>query len=135
MSKIIYPKIHYRPHHFFCTLGFQGKGYSKDFIENFSTIKQNLRDDTVLTVTFKTDNICSPCPHHRNQSCAKQSKIEKLDQAHSEALGLSVGDELTWREAKNRLSRLSLMDHHRICKGCEWLDYGLCAQALRDLKA
>tara|TARA_R110002095_G_scaffold144487_5_gene124932 strand:+ start:1314 stop:1724 length:411 start_codon:yes stop_codon:yes gene_type:complete len=126
--------IKYRPHHFFCTLGFQGKGYSREFIKNFSTIKQNLTDETVIKVTTKTDDICAPCPHRRGTLCEKQSKIEALDRAHSTALDVFEGDEITWREAKKRLASFSLEDHHRICKGCQWLDDGLCAQALHDLK-
>lgn len=127
-------KTLYRPHHFFCTLGFQGKGYSKDFIKNFSAIKQGLTDDTLLTVTLETDDICTPCPHRRGALCDKQSKIETLDQAHAKALKLSKGDEITWKEAKSRLASLSLEDHRRICQGCSWLDHGLCAQALQNLK-
>jgi len=128
-------KILYRPHHFFCTLGFQGKGYSKDFIKNFSAIKQDLTDETLLKVTLKTDAICAPCPHRQGSLCDKQSKIETLDQAHADALGLSEGDEITWKEAQSRLASLTLDDHRRICKGCRWLDYGLCAQALHKLKS
>ncbi len=125
----------YRPHHFFCTLGFQGKGYSKDFIKNFSAIKQELTNETVLKVTLKTDDICAPCPHRQGSLCEKQSKIETLDQAHAKALGLFEGDEITWKEAQFRLASLSLDDHRRICKGCRWLDHGLCEQALQKLKS
>jgi len=133
-GKTLMAKNLYRPHHFFCTLGFQGKGYSKDFIKNFSTIKQDLTDDSILKVTLETDDICAPCPHRRGSLCDKQSKIEILDQAHAKALGLSEGDEITWKEAQSRLASLSLVDHHHICQGCNWLDHGLCAKALQDLK-
>jgi hypothetical protein len=85
-------------------------------------------------VTLETDNICAPCPHRRGPLCDKQSKIESLDHAHAKALNLSKGNEITWKEAKTRLASLSLEDHQRICQGCSWLDYGLCAQALQNLK-
>ena len=35
--------LKFRPHHFLCTLGFQGKGYSPGFVANFQAIADRLR--------------------------------------------------------------------------------------------
>ncbi len=124
----------FRPHHFFCTLGFQGKGYSKGFVDNFSQIKNDLTEETLITVTSKTDDICSPCPHRCSDVCATQQKIEKLDQAHAKALDLKEGGRVTWREAQKRLAQLTLQDHKNICQECQWLNLGLCSDSLEKLK-
>ena len=56
----------YRPHHFLCTLGFQGKGYSPDFVKNFSEIADVLRgedgDEQLIKVIKNCDDICRACP-------------------------------------------------------------------------
>lgn len=126
--------LKFRPHHFFCTLGFQGKGYSDEFVDNFATLKGSLTLGTIIEVTSKTDDICAPCPHRRGDLCETQGKIEVLDLAHAKALGLKEGDQLTWGEALESLKALSLQDHLEICQGCQWLDLGICAKSLKSLK-
>jgi hypothetical protein len=125
--------IHFRPHHFFCTLAFQGKGYSQTFVDNYQTIKNTLTDDTVIQVINNTDSICSACPHRKDQLCSQETKIQALDNAHARALNLKTGDSVLWGEAKARLKKLSLQDHQQICQGCSWLPLALCAQALINL--
>lgn len=126
--------IKYRPHHFLCTLGFQGKGYSPQFVQNFSDIKEGLKDETLITVVESTDDICDPCPHRRETLCEKQEIIASLDARHKEALGFAPGDTLSWGDAKEKLKRLSLEDFHRICAGCSWKAWGVCEKALLELK-
>ena len=93
--------VTFRPHHFLCSLGFQGKGYSDAFTANMSGIViDRLRapggDDTVIEVTGATDDICAPCPKRRDTLCTEQDKIAALDRRHARALGLFVGSTLTW---------------------------------------
>ena len=123
----------FRPHHFFCTLGFQGKGYSPEFVENFSAIKSALSDDTKIKVVEFTDDICVPCPSRRNNMCVQQRKIETLDSRHKIALRLEYDQILTWGTAKKRLAQLTIQDHHRICDGCQWKELGVCAEALKEI--
>mgnify|MGYP003549100712 CR=1 FL=1 len=52
--------VRYRPHHFLCSLGFQGKGYSDGFTANMSAIVMGrLRadggDETVIEVMGALD--------------------------------------------------------------------------------
>lgn len=126
--------LRFRPHHFLCTLSFQGKGYSPVFTENYQNICDQLQDCTEIEVVEGADSICKPCPHRRGSLCATQEKIERLDQAHAQVLGLKGGDRLTWGEAKERLrQRMSIATHLKVCQGCEWLDQGHCRKALADL--
>lgn len=131
--------IYFRPHHFLCTLGFRGKGYSDAFVRNFSRIVQQLRSpegaSEKITVIFETDHICKPCPNRRSKLCVEQEKIEKLDQAHAHSLNLKEGDVLTWQEAKERINqRIDEETFDQICSGCSWKDLGFCREALRELK-
>ena len=64
------PIVRYRPHHFLCSLGFEGKGYSEAFTANMAAIVMGrLRaaggDATLIEVTPATDDICAPCPKRR----------------------------------------------------------------------
>jgi hypothetical protein len=133
------PSLRFRPHHFLCTLSFQGKGYSPPFIKNYQSICDQLRapdgDSIEIEVIEETDAICKPCPHRRGSLCTEQTKIEQLDQAHAKVLGIKPGDQLTWGEAKDRLrQRMSIATHLEICQGCEWLDHGDCRKALANLR-
>lgn len=134
-----YPSpLPFKPHHFLCTLGFEGKGYSSAFIDNFSAVKTYLESeegkDHLLQVTLENDIICSPCPHKRETLCSAQSKIEKLDLAHLNALSLGEKETLTWKEAKEKIKHhIALDTFNAICTPCEWKKFGMCEKALENL--
>lgn len=131
--------IRYRPHHFLCSLGFQGKGYSDEFTANMASIVLGrLRapggDDTPIQVVGATDDICAPCPKRRGTLCESQDSISRLDTRHARALGLFAGTELTWGEAKRRIvKRVPPGSLSTLCQGCRWLEFGLCESALNAL--
>ena len=131
----------FRPHHFLCALGFQGKGYSPAFTSNMSRIvSDTLRapggDNTAIKVVGATDDICAPCPKRRNALCTEQDRIATLDARHARALGLFVGTTLTWGKAKRRIvKRVPPGALSQLCAGCPWLEMGMCEKALSDLHA
>lgn len=131
--------VRYRPHHFLCSLGFEGKGYSEAFTANMDAIVMGrLRADggeqTEIEVVGAADDICAPCPLRRGESCQKQAKIDRLDAAHGAAPGLAPGDRLTWGEALERIEeRVRLGDLATICESCQWLELGVCEVALARL--
>ena len=133
------PEVTFRPHHFLCSLGFQGRGYSDGFTANMArivdgTLRQAGGDDTVIEVTGATDDICAPCPKRRETLCTEQEKIAALDARHARALGLFVGSRLSWGEAKRRIvKRVPPGSLQNLCQGCQWLELGLCEKALAEL--
>ena len=135
------PKIVYRPHHFLCSIGFQGKGYSLEFTDNMASIVEGrLRakdgDEQIIQVTGDTDDICAPCPKRRGNLCESQDKIAALDARHARALGLFVGSSLSWGEAKRRIVKwVPPGSLAQLCAGCQWLEYGICETALSALHA
>ncbi|MBU6374700.1 MAG: DUF1284 domain-containing protein [Bdellovibrionales bacterium] len=132
-------RLRFRPHHFLCALGFQGKGYSPSFISNFSKIVQALNnkegDQVVIEVVAETDSICEPCPNRRDTKCTTEEKIRLLDQRHQKLLGIEVGQNLQWGQAKDLMaSRVEIESFRDACKTCSWLALGVCEKALLRLK-
>lgn len=128
----------FRPHHFLCTLGFQGKGYSPAFTNNYDKILQflDLNEKALITVVGHTDSICGPCPHKRGKTCTKEAKIQALDQGHAHILKVKPGDQLSWEDGKQRLrTHMTVEAFHQVCQGCEWKSLGFCETALRNLHA
>lgn len=126
--------ITFRPHNFLCAYCFQGKGYSPAFVDNFTQIMTTLNADenTFIEVVAGTDTICSACPHKREDACTSQEKVLRIDAAHAAILGLSVGDKISWQEAKNRIRKnMTLEKFHEACRGCEWQPLGICEATLR----
>lgn len=130
--------IKFRAHHFLCTLGFQGKGYSAPFIENYQKIVDKLRDNprTPIKITKELDSICGVCLHQtKDKLCDRQLFIEKLDNAHQQILDLKENQIIEWASAKEAIkSRMTIENFHAACEGCEWKAYGICEAALRTLQ-
>ncbi len=135
------PNIRFRPHHFLCTVGFEGKGYSESFVANYTRIADELRgskagDALEIEVVGGTDSICEPCPNRRGVLCETEAKIRTLDDAHAAVLGIRPGDRLTWGEAKTKIrERMTIEKFHAACAPCAWLRAGMCEKALTKLRA
>lgn len=133
------PPLRLRPHHLLCSLGFEGHGYSDDFTANMVAIvtgrlRAETGADVVIEITGEADAICAPCPRRRGPGCADQPRIDALDGAHTEALGIAPGDVLTWGEAQDRVrDRITPDTLDTICAGCQWLPLGLCKAAVARL--
>jgi hypothetical protein len=127
-------KLFFRPHHFLCTLGFEGKGYSPGFVKNYIQVKEALQNNEELPihVISHLDSVCSACPHNQGSICDTEEKIRALDDRHSQVLGLAPGDILTWAAAKQRIKdKMTLAAFHEACKGCQWKPLGICEKALK----
>jgi hypothetical protein len=130
-------KLSFRPHHFLCTLGFQGAGYSPHFVDNCKQLLDFLQknEDAHIQVVSTGDSICKACPHLNETGCVSQQKIHSLDTHHAQILTLQPGDWVSWKEAKQRLKeRMTLEKFHAACLGCEWKGRGVCEAALKELQ-
>ncbi|MFV0294405.1 MAG: DUF1284 domain-containing protein [Paracoccus sp. (in: a-proteobacteria)] len=121
-----------------CAIGWAGHGYSPEFSANMDAVViGRLRADPQTTVEFTNtaDTICTPCPHRRGTGCSSADKITELDRQHAAALGIRAGDRMSWHEAQSHaISCLKPDDLDQICSRCQWLEYGLCKQALQRLQ-
>lgn len=129
--------IKFRPHHFMCTLGFRGKGYSLSFVRNYKNIVHTIKqdEDCLLEVAEYMDHICALCPNKIDEIiCKSQEKILRLDKAHSDVLKLKAGDVISWNDAKVRIkNNMTLEKFDKACTGCDWKKYGVCEESLKML--
>jgi len=54
-----------RPHHVLCRLGFQGYGYSPEYISEMGRIVKIISSGRVKSIIVRPgfDNVCRSCPH------------------------------------------------------------------------
>lgn len=129
-------ELSFRPHHFLCTLSFQGRGYSPQFVENYAQIVENLQknEETLIQVVTHKDSICKACPHLSANGCSTEEKVRALDKRHAHILNLKAEDQVSWKEAKKRLKdHMTLENFHLACAGCEWKVWGVCEASLKAL--
>ncbi len=120
-----------------CTLGFQGKGYSTDFVRNYKKIVRTIteNEDTLIEVVEYMDDICSVCPNRLDDIlCKTQDTVTKLDASHSAVLQLVPGEVMSWKQAKARVKKhMSVEKFTESCSICPWQKYGVCQKSLEEL--
>jgi hypothetical protein len=131
-------KVRFRPHHFLCTLGFSGKGYSPSFIRNYNSIVKLLKNDprTLIEVVQDGDDICTKCPNLiDDKKCVMQEKVNALDKAHLAVLDINYGEILSWQSALELLrEKMTIDKFNQACQKCEWKKLGICQEALENLQ-
>ena len=130
-----------RAHHFLCILGFRGLGYSQEFIVRMGKVVEELSSNSTLPITFiaECDIICASCPHNKENKCLKRAdsewKVKNHDLEVLRRLGFEVGAQMSAGEAWARIkARISVRDISEICRDCEWLELGYCAEGLERLE-
>ena len=130
----------FRPHHFLCSLGYRGEGYSSKFTANmdrivFGRLRENPGVRQLIQIVDESDAICLPCPHQRGNGCNQADKISSLDRRHAKKLALKIGQTITWGDALARIkAHVQADDLDILCTGCAWLASGVCKQAVNQLK-
>jgi|GEM_PF-33188 len=120
--------IKLRPHHLLCLQGFSGKGYSDDFIENMTAIKEVLSDkNSIINLVFSNDDICFKCPHLlTNNLCATGSGVKIKDDKIIKYFSL-VQKQYNYHELitqiKEKITPSIMAD---ICNECTWYDNSHC---------
>lgn len=100
------PELWLRPHHLLCLQSFVGHGYSEEFVQQMSAVKQQLTNapDTPVKIVRGADMLCRHCPNCKMGTCTSD-KPEIFDQLvlnilargphYRTADGLSATPELT----------------------------------------
>ncbi len=134
------PPLKIRAHHLLCLLGFRGLGYSQEFVLRMGKVVEELSSDSTSPITFLVgcDIICASCPHNKENKCSKRAdselRVGKLDLEVLWRLGFEVGAQVTAGEVWARIkARLSVGDISEICRDCEWVELGYCAEGLERL--
>ena len=115
-----------RPHHGVCLLHYAGRGYSEEFTRQMTALSERLcgEPETLLHLEGGGDLLCRSCPHWHG-ICESAEKVERLDREWLAAAGVDEGEQLCWREYRERLlsciSQPKMME--RICGDCEWFEF------------
>jgi hypothetical protein len=124
--------IRIRAHHLLCIQGFQGKGYSADFINNMNQIIYFLNDgiSKKIRVINHDDDICTHCPHlektHLEKNICSQfpeseKRIKKMDDLTIKLLKLECGQKYNYKYIFSRINEIiSFYQIKNICGHCSW---------------
>lgn len=132
--------IHLRMHHLFCSVLFQGKGYSPEFVTNMTQIVDALKcPDTLVHLTTSQDIICKDCPNALadgrcgldeidDPSIKQPKEISTLDARIAAYFQFSSKREYTSGELYQTIdSKLTHSFFEECCQNCRWYQQGLCS--------
>lgn len=123
---IIQDVIKIRAHHLLCMQGFQGHGYSKDFVINMSQVIKNLKSpNREIEIIAECDAICLPCPHKKDGVCRKNpdspTEIKNIDMKVLKKLDLRKGGKIKAKDILTIIkTKLKVNDIEDICGNCQW---------------
>jgi uncharacterized protein len=125
-------------HHALCVHGFRGMGYSAGFVASLSGIVDRLRDEPGVRVRVRigSDAVCRACPSLSVGGCMRYGQsVVRQDARVAEVLGVSQGEEMPWDELRARVrANVAPDDLRDLCGGCPWLEYGVCAEGIAELR-
>ena len=113
--------IKLRPHHIFCILNYEGKGYSKEFNDKMKELIKRLGEGENFELVFGADSLCAACPNLKNGVCETEEKVRRYDKTTAELLGLYEKQSLNqdiFNTAKERV--LNPENFDSVCFDCEW---------------
>ena len=114
-----------RAHHLLCIQGFQGYGYTPEFVSHMKKLISFLKSDlnNNLQIVVESDDLCSRCPHDVDGQCIKGyvDEINKVDRLVVEKANLDLKHIYTVFEAFNTVNKNLNHDHVvMICSKCSW---------------
>ncbi|MEW6042512.1 MAG: DUF1284 domain-containing protein [Elusimicrobiota bacterium] len=120
--------IRIRAHHLLCMQGFQGYGYSRDFVDNMKRIIKEIDSNPDLTVELTNggDSICEYCPHFIDTCCKSapnaDARVNKMDNVVLKTINISSGTvgKITdfFSIVNNKFQTLS--GTKKVCRTCTW---------------
>ncbi len=128
-----------RAHHLLCLLGFQGLGYSPEFISRMTETKKALEEGKEFTVEVVDgcDDICLSCPYFSEGECRKGKlsarRTRRMDKKVIKTLGLRRNQALLSTEIipliQEKIGQFPTLV--RICGRCGWREVCTYYTALR----
>lgn len=124
-----------RGHHLLCILGFQGYGYSEDFVLNMTRINELRKTDkTTIKLINSSDDICSACPNLKNDLCENEMQNETIVKMDEEVLSeFDINKEYNGIDLFNEviLKFNTLKSVENICNDCKWAEKCLFYKKLK----
>jgi len=132
-----------RGHHLLCMLGFVGKGYTPQFIEQFDQVVGQLNAGAHIQLVTGKDDLCAAlhdgngplCDsgiHCLNESVTRRDKTAIAAVAKALNLPLTIGGILELTAAHIALLRQAFAAGtlRQACEGCEW--HELCSDIAKN---
>lgn len=117
-------KLTLRGHHLLCLQGFQGYGYSEDFVLNMARINEMRKSkDTIISLTDECDDICASCPNLNDNICENEKQNKIIKKMDDEVISkLDINNEYNAPELFEKVSiKFNTLDSVKnICVGCKW---------------
>lgn len=109
-----------RAHHALCLFFFRGQGYSGEFVENMTRMKEILEENPTIRLMDSADDICAACPNGFAGSCAE--KACRYDREVLRRCGFSAGAEMPYSVFSQKVLKAILIPEKRkeICGDCQW---------------
>jgi hypothetical protein len=119
--------------------GYQGYGYSDDFVKNMDEVVAFIKNNPKKSalVVADCDSICSSCPHRKTSElnhyeCLKKSKLENLEKIKKEKklaefLGIEINKEYQIEKLfcnVNEKIHSKEIANEYYCERCQW--YSVC---------
>ncbi|MFT8320756.1 MAG: DUF1284 domain-containing protein [Bacillus sp. (in: firmicutes)] len=130
-----------RGHHLLCVHGFQGMGYSPDFVQKMTEVVTDVQNDELdfpIKVVTGLDETCLFCPHSREGICNAPKANEfvlGLDQKVLTHLQIEKDQTYQKEELVSLVTeKVNPDDLDFLCEGCSWLSYGVCKEGIRKLQ-
>lgn len=124
-----------RGHHLLCILGFQGYGYSEDFVLNMARINELRKSDkTTIKLINRPDDICSACPNLKDDVCENKMQNENIVKMDNEVLSqFNINQEYNAIDLFNKvvLKFNTLKSVENICNDCKWAEKCLFYKKLK----
>ena len=121
--------------HLLCILGFQGYGYSEDFVLNMARINELRKTDkTTIKLINSSDDICSACPNLKNDLCENEMQNETIVKMDEEVLSeFDINKEYNAIDLFNEviLKFNTLKSVENICNDCKWAEKCLFYKKLK----
>ena len=117
-------RIKLRGHHLLCLSGFQGYGYSEDFVLNMTWINEKRKsEDCIITLTNEADDICSSCPNLKDNLCENEKQNEIIVKMDNEILSQFNSEKEynsleLFKEVSMKFNTLKSVEN--VCNNCKW---------------
>lgn len=124
-----------RPCHILCRIGYNGYGYSPEFISEMTRTVNILKSSRIKMIVVRPgfDNICRSCPHAEFECNPENLGLRgnyllDLDKRTLKMLKLKPGHRYPLPEIDERIAKVTPEELRAHCKQCEWRALGTCAK-------
>lgn len=127
--------VRLRVHHLLCFFGWRGVGYSPEFTQTFSSLRESLNWSTPVTLTLNYDAICCSCPKKSTVNClSKPGTVPyTIDRRLLSQLALKEEETYPLSVLLEKVVKLVPPEIlNDICSGCYWVNLGWCEQGLKE---